>query len=401
VTVAIHGTTDLGALAADGPLALYVHWPFCVSKCPYCDFNSHVRERIDQHAFRNAYVAALEAWAQRLPDRQLVSVFFGGGTPSLMEPETAATVIAAAKRLWRPNADIEVTLEANPNSAEAQRFRDFADGGVNRISIGVQALDNEALRLLGRAHDSAEAIAAVRTATAAVPRVSLDLIYARPSQTVAAWTDELERALDLGTTHVSAYQLTIERGTPFFGMAQRGTLAVPDEDTQAVLYEATQDALGRRGLPAYEISNHARPGAECRHNLVYWRYGDYVGVGPGAHGRLTHADRATGVATAAHRKPEAWLDATLGGDPLALAETGALTRDERIREMTMMGLRLTEGIRRHDFERVAGDAIEGVFDEATLARLVGGGFVVIDDSGIRATADGRARLNAVLAALLP
>jgi oxygen-independent coproporphyrinogen-3 oxidase len=294
-----------------------------------------------------------------------------------------------------------VTLEANPNSAEAQRFRAFADGGVSRISIGVQAFDNEALRLLGRAHDSAEAIAAVRAATIAVSRVSLDLIYARPSQTVAAWTDELARALDLGTSHISAYQLTIEKGTPFFGMAQRGTLAVPDEDTQAALYEATQETLGRHGLPAYEISNHARPGAECRHNLVYWRYGDYVGIGPGAHGRLTHADRSTGVATAGHRKPEAWLDATLAGNTLALVETGELTRDERIREMTMMGLRLTNGIARRDFDRVAGDPIEQVFDGATLGRLVDGGFLVIDDAGIRATAGGRARLNAVLAALLP
>jgi len=401
VTVATGDTTELGALAADGPLALYVHWPFCVSKCPYCDFNSHVRESIDQRAFRDAYVVALEAWAERLSDRELVSIFFGGGTPSLMEPDTAATVITTAKRLWRASDALEVTLEANPNSAEAQRFRAFADGGVSRISIGVQAFDNEALRLLGRAHDSAEAIAAVRAATIAVSRVSLDLIYARPSQTVAAWTDELARALDLGTSHISAYQLTIEKGTPFFGMAQRGTLAVPDEDTQAALYEATQETLGRHGLPAYEISNHARPGAECRHNLVYWRYGDYVGIGPGAHGRLTHADRSTGVATAGHRKPEAWLDATLAGNTLALVETGELTRDERIREMTMMGLRLTNGIARRDFDRVAGDPIEQVFDGATLGRLVDGGFLVIDDAGIRATAGGRARLNAVLAALLP
>ncbi|MGE5539801.1 MAG: radical SAM family heme chaperone HemW [Gemmatimonas sp.] len=401
MTAAVRDAASLGPLAADGPLALYVHWPFCVSKCPYCDFNSHVRDRIDQRAFRDAYVAALEAWAALLPRRDLVSIFFGGGTPSLMDPDTAGTVIAAAKRLWRSRDDVEITLEANPNSAEAQRFRAFADAGVNRISIGVQALDDDALRLLGRAHDSREALGAVRAATDAVPRVSLDLIYARPGQTVAAWIAELARALELGTTHLSAYQLTIEKGTPFYGLAQRGALAVPDEDTQAELYEATQAVLGRAGLPAYEISNHARPGAECRHNLVYWRYGDYLGVGPGAHGRITRADAANGVATAAHRKPEAWLDATLRGDALALAETHELSRSERIREMTMMGLRLTGGIARSDFERIAGAPIEAVFDAATLARLREGDFLVVDAAGIRATDSGRARLNALLATLLP
>jgi putative oxygen-independent coproporphyrinogen III oxidase len=393
--------SDVGPLAAEGPLALYVHWPFCVSKCPYCDFNSHVRERIDQAAFRTAYGRALAAWAERLPNRRLVSIFFGGGTPSLMEPATAASVIADAKRLWRAHGDVEITLEANPNSAEAARFAAFAEAGVNRISIGVQALDDTALRLLGRAHDSREAIAAVEMAQRAVPRVSLDLIYARPGQSVDAWTAELARATAFGTTHISAYQLTIEKGTPFFAMAARGALAVPDEDTQAVLYEATQDALERAGLYAYEISNHARPGAECRHNLVYWRYGDYVGVGPGAHGRLTGRDGASGIATAAHRKPEAWIAATLGDDPLALAETTPLARAERIAEMTMMGLRLTSGIARADVERIAGTALESAFDRRALDRLIAGGFLILDDAGLRATAAGRARLNAVLPALLP
>jgi oxygen-independent coproporphyrinogen-3 oxidase len=400
-SLATQDAEPIGPVAAEGPLALYVHWPFCVSKCPYCDFNSHVRARIDQRAFRDAYVAALEAWAERLPYRELVSVFFGGGTPSLMEPNTAGAVIAAARRLWCARGDVEITLEANPNSAEAARFRAFADAGVNRISIGVQALENDALKLLGRAHDASEAVAAVAAARAAVPRVSLDLIYARPAQTVAAWTAELARALDLGTTHISAYQLTIEKGTPFFALAQRGALAVPDEDTQAALYDATQETLEARGLPAYEISNHARPGAESRHNLVYWRYGDYVGIGPGAHGRITCADPGTSIATAAHRKPEAWLGATLAGDALALAETTALSPSQRIHEMTMMGLRLTDGIRRCDFERVAGARIEATFESATLSRLQSGGFIAVDDSGIRATRDGRARLNAVLAALLP
>jgi putative oxygen-independent coproporphyrinogen III oxidase len=391
----------LGPFAAEGPLALYVHWPFCVSKCPYCDFNSHVRERIDQHTFRKAYALALTAWAGHLPKRRLVSIFFGGGTPSLMDPDTAGAVIADAKRLWSVGGDLEVTLEANPNSAEAARFKAFADAGVNRISIGVQALDNDALRMLGRAHDASEAVAAVTAAQHAVPRVSLDLIYARPGQSVEAWTAELTRAVALGTTHLSAYQLTIEKGTPFFAMAARGTLTTPDEDTQAALYEATQETLDRAGLPAYEISNHARPGDECRHNLVYWRYGDYAGVGPGAHGRLSRAVDAEGLATAAHRKPEAWIEATVGGDPLALAEAAPLARDERLREMTMMGLRLTSGIARADFERIAGATVETVFDPRTLQRLIGGGFLAVDDTHIRATTEGRARLNAVLAALLP
>lgn len=390
----------IGPLAAEGPLALYIHWPFCVSKCPYCDFNSHVRERIDQRAFRDAYGRALAAWAEHLPKRHLASIFFGGGTPSLMNPDTAAAVIADARRLWRADGDLEVTLEANPNSAEAARFEAFSAAGVNRISIGVQALNDEALRLLGRAHDAREAITAVAAAQRAVPRVSLDLIYARPEQTVDDWAAELSRAVALGTTHLSAYQLTIEKGTPFFAMAARGALKTPDEDTQAALYEGTQEMLERAGLPAYEISNHARPGAECRHNLVYWRYGDYAGVGPGAHGRLSCRDGSAGFGTAAHRKPEAWIEATLGADPLALAETTPLTRDERVREMTMMGLRLTSGIARADFERVAGEPIESAFNARAIDRLIGGGFLALDDRGIRATAAGRARLNAVLAALL-
>ena len=390
----------LGSLAADEPIALYIHWPFCVSKCPYCDFNSHVRETIDQRTFHDGYLKALRAWAKLIPNRQLVSIFFGGGTPSLMEPATAGAVIAEARRLWRADSDLEVTLEANPNSAETARFKAFADAGINRISIGVQALDDAALKFLGRAHDSREALAAITAAQKAVPRVSLDLIYARPDQTMAAWQAELERAVSLGTTHMSAYQLTIEKGTPFFTMAAKGTLVTPDEDVQAAMYEATQDILEHAGMPAYEISNHARPGAESRHNLVYWRYGDYLGVGPGAHGRLSHND-GTGVATAAHRKPEAWLDATHGDDPFALAETIPLTRDERIHEMTMMGLRLTTGIARADFERIAGQSIETTFEQAALERLTNGDFLVIDNDGLRATESGRARLNAVLAALLP
>lgn len=398
--IATIGTAKIGPFAENGPLALYIHWPFCVSKCPYCDFNSHVREKIDQASFRDAYLKALKAWSGLLPKRRLVSIFFGGGTPSLMAPETAAAVIAEARRLWPAKGDLEITLEANPNSAEAAHFKSFADAGVNRISIGVQALDNEALKFLGRAHDKDEALKAIAAAQKAVGRVSFDLIYGRPGQSVTAWKDELGRAISLGTSHLSAYQLTIEKGTPFFSMAERGAFVIPDEDTQADLYETTQDVLARAGLLAYEISNHAKPGEECRHNLVYWRYGDYVGIGPGAHGRLTSADTTTGLATAAHRKPEAWLEATGGDDPLALVETSILSRGQRIDEMVMMGLRLSTGISRADFERIAGCSLESKLDRTFAERMVNGGCLVIDADGIRATDTGRARLNTLIAGLL-
>ena len=396
----IANIASIGPFAERGPLALYIHWPFCVSKCPYCDFNSHVREKIDHGSFRDAYLKALRAWGRLLTHRQLVSIFFGGGTPSLMDPEIAAAVIAEARRLWPTNGDLEITLEANPNSAEAARFKSFAEAGVNRISIGVQALDNAALKFLGRAHDQNEALKAIEAAQKAVGRVSFDLIYGRPGQSVTAWKEELGHAISLGTTHLSAYQLTIEKGTPFFSMAERGAFEIPDEDTQADLYEVTQDVLAHAGLPPYEISNHARPGDECRHNLVYWRYGDYVGIGPGAHGRLTNTEGSTGLATAAHRKPEAWLEATLGDDPLALVETNALSRDQRVDEMAMMGLRLSSGIARADFERIAGATLETRLESAFAERMVKGGYLVIDSDGIRATDSGRARLNTLIAGLL-
>jgi oxygen-independent coproporphyrinogen-3 oxidase len=272
------------------PLALYIHWPFCLAKCPYCDFNSHVRDAIPQARFAAALRTELAWEAARLGRRRLGSIFFGGGTPSLMAPETVAALIEDATRLFEPAEDIEITLEANPTSIERDRFAAFRAAGVGRVSIGVQALDDAALRMLGRQHDAAQAIAALETGRAIFPRVSFDLIYARPGQTVAAWRAELDRALALAADHLSLYQLTIEPGTAFEAQHRSGALVLPDEATQAALYEATAEAAAHHGLLPYEVSNYARPGSESRHNLAYWTYGDYAGIGPGAHGRLKLAD---------------------------------------------------------------------------------------------------------------
>src|SRR5207248_878542 len=286
-------------------LAVYIHWPFCRSKCPYCDFNSHVRDGIDAARWTQALMRDLERQAELTAGRAVGSVFFGGGTPSLMPPETVEKLLQRVRLNWAVLPDLEVTLEANPNSAEAGRFRAFAAAGVNRLSLGVQALDPEALRFLGRAHDRNEAIAAIEQARATFPRFSFDLIYARPGQSVAGWRRELEEALTLAGEHLSLYQLTIESGTAFATLAGRGELALPDEESTAALFEMTQERLAAGGLPAYEISNHARPGSECRHNLAYWRYEDYVGIGPGAHGRLSRAGAK--FATRQYRLPDKWL----------------------------------------------------------------------------------------------
>jgi oxygen-independent coproporphyrinogen-3 oxidase len=378
------------------PIAVYVHWPFCRSKCPYCDFNSHVRDGVDEARWTRALLADLDHHAALAPGRMVGSVFFGGGTPSLMPPETVAAVLDRVRARWRVAADAEVTLEANPNSAEAGRFRAFAAAGVNRLSLGVQALDPAALRFLGRAHGRAEAIAAIEHARNSFARFSFDLIYARPGQTVADWGRELDEALALAGDHLSLYQLTVEPGTAFATLARRGDLRVPEEDTAAALYEATQDRLAAAGLPGYEISNHARPGGECRHNLAYWRYLDYVGVGPGAHGRLTRA--GIKYATRERRAPEAWLAAveTAGA---GLEEITPVDRAAALEEMLMMGLRLTEGVARPRLENAAGEALEARFAD-TLPPLVKGGFLTLDQDRLAATPSGRQRLNAVLAALL-
>jgi putative oxygen-independent coproporphyrinogen III oxidase len=378
------------------PLAVYIHWPFCRSKCPYCDFNSHVRDRVDAARWGRALLADLDHPAGLVPDREVVSVFFGGGTPSLMPPETVALLLDGVRRRWPLAEKLEVTLEANPNSAEADRFRAFAAAGVNRLSLGVQALDPTALRFLGRRHDREEAIAAIEQARRSFARFSFDLIYARPGQTLAAWQRELDEALALAGDHLSLYQLTIEPGTAFAALAARGDLIPPDEESAAALFEATQDRLAAHGLPAYEISNHARPGAECRHNLVYWRAEDYVGIGPGAHGRLTRG--AARIATRQRRGPEGWL-AAVEADGSGIEEAVEIGRETIIEEMLMMGLRLAEGVGRRRLEQTAGQAVETLFADA-LPRLVDGGFLSLDAERLAATGAGRQRLNAVLAALL-
>ena len=385
--------------AGDRPgFALYVHWPFCASKCPYCDFNSHVRDRIDQVRWRKALLMELEHFAALVPDRELTSIFFGGGTPSLMDPATAAALIGRARSLWRAAPDIEITLEANPGSADEAAFERFNVGGVNRLSLGVQSLRDADLRALGRRHSAAEARRAIGLAARTFGRWSFDLIYARPGQTEAGWLEELDEALALGPTHLSVYQLTIEAGTQFDTLFQRGELVLPDEEAAGTLYEVTQARLAAAGLPAYEISNHAAPGQESRHNLTYWRYGDYVGIGPGAHGRLTLADGAK-LATQTHRAPEIWLDrveqAGTGAKPMLRIEP-----NEQLSELVLMGLRLAEGVPEARIAALAGRDFAQAIDPARLGRLIEGGFLSREAGRLAATAAGRQRLNAVLAHLL-
>ena len=376
---------------------LYVHWPFCLKKCPYCDFNSHVRERIDQARWRDALLRELDHYAALMPGRMVTSIFFGGGTPSLMAPETAGAVIERAARNWRLAPEIEITLEANPTSVEAGRFAGFRAAGINRVSLGIQSLDDAALKFLGRAHSAGEARAAIELAARSFDRYSFDLIYARPEQSLEAWAAELESALVLAGDHLSVYQLTIEPGTAFHTAYARGDFALPDDDLAGALYELTQERLAAAGLIAYEISNHARPGQASRHNLTYWRYGDYVGVGPGAHGRLTLD--GTKQATRQKKAPETWLDA-VEATGHGTEETLALSPDQRGEEMLMMGLRLAEGISRARFHAELGIEPEAMLDPGGLTRLIEGGFVTLDAERLAATAEGRQRLNAVLAMLL-
>jgi oxygen-independent coproporphyrinogen-3 oxidase len=378
-------------------LGIYIHWPFCRSKCPYCDFNSHVRERIDHARWRGALLAELEHFARDTPGRTVTSVFFGGGTPSLMEPETVAALIARVRALWPVAPDVEITLEANPTSAETGKFRAFRATGVNRVSLGVQSLVAGDLAFLGRQHDAAQALAAVEMAAATFDRFSFDLIYARPGQERAQWQDELDRALGFAAGHISLYQLTIEPGTQFEQAVARGDFRVLDEERAAELYEATVARLGAAGLVDYEISNFARAGEESRHNLTYWRYGDYVGVGPGAHGRLTIAGDK--IATRQHRAPEAWLD-LVERDGHATRQRDPVPRHERLNEMLMMGLRLKEGVPVARIEAEAALPFAQALDTARLQRLIDGGFLSLEGGRVAATQSGRQRLDAVLAALV-
>ncbi len=373
---------------------VYVHWPFCLSKCPYCDFNSHVRHApIDEERFVRAFAREIETTAARAPGRVVSSIFLGGGTPSLMQPQTVGAILDAIGKHWRVARDVEVTLEANPTSVEAARFRGYRAAGVNRVSLGVQALDDASLKALGRLHTAREALDAVAIARAAFDRYSFDLIYARPDQTPAMWTEELQRAIAEAAEHLSLYQLTIEEGTPFFGLHAAGKLKTPDEAVARVLYDVTQDVCARHSLPAYEISNHARPGAECRHNLVYWRGQEYAGIGPGAHGRLDIDGIRHAIAT--EKRPETWLmrvEATGSG---AVADD-LLNSEERADEFLLMGLRLREGIDPQRYAALSGRSL----DPHRIAILREEGAIAIGPDGrLRVTQDGFPVLDAVVADL--
>jgi oxygen-independent coproporphyrinogen-3 oxidase len=382
------------AVENEQAFGVYVHWPFCLSKCPYCDFNSHVRrEAIDEPRWIRAFAAEIAATAARISSRTVSSIFFGGGTPSLMRPATVDAVLDAVARHWRLADDVEITLEANPTSVEAERFRGYRVAGVNRVSLGVQALDDGVLLALGRTHSAREALDAVAIARAAFDRYSFDLIYARPQQTVEQWSSELRSALAQAGEHVSLYQLTIEPETPYAQLHATGKLPVPDEDTARALFEVTQEICAAHGLPAYEISNHARAGGECRHNLIYWRGHEYAGIGPGAHGRLDIAgDRH---ATATEKRPEAWLARVeQSGDGLVSDEI--LTLAERADEFLLMGLRLAEGIDPKRYEQIAGRSLQ----TKRIAFLHQHGFVETTRGGrLRATPTGMPVLDSVVADL--
>ena len=377
----------------NGGFGIYVHWPFCEAKCPYCDFNSHVVRKIDQLRWLRAYLLEIERYGEALSGRVVSSIFFGGGTPSLMEPEVVAGVIDKIKATWPVANDLEVTLEANPGSVEAGRFKAYRDAGVTRISMGVQALNDDDLRRLGRIHTVAEAQAAFEIARKSFDKVSFDLIYARQGQTPEAWRDELKQALGLAVDHLSLYQLTIEQGTAFGDRYNAGKLrGLPDDDASAEMYEITQDICGEAGLLAYEVSNHAQVGSECRHNEIYWRYGDYAGIGPGAHGRISLPNGR--FATEGFMQPNAWLEAAERGNGEKLRE--ALTNDDQATEFLLMGMRLSEGVSLDRFVSLSGRSLKA----DALTDLQELGMMTLEGERLKATQKGRFVLNSVLARLL-
>jgi putative oxygen-independent coproporphyrinogen III oxidase len=369
-------------------LALYIHWPFCASKCPYCDFNSHVRERVDQQAWRQALLAELDYEYQLTREHQLMSIFFGGGTPSLMDPQTTAALIEKAKSLWGHD-NLEITLEANPNSVEADRFAAFAAAGVNRVSIGIQSFDEAELKFLGRLHSAGEAQKAIDIAQKNFARVSFDLIYALPSHTPEMWRKKLAEALYIGTGHLSLYQLTIEANTGFAGKYARGEFQLPDEDTAAALFDLTQEMTAHAGLPMYEVSNHARAGEESRHNLMYWTYGNYVGIGPGAHGRRNN------VATQRLKKPETWL-AAVNTHAHGLESETVLDSQACAEEALLMGLRLKSGINRVQFLENTGLTLENILDPEKTDQLQASGHLHCTPAGIFLSPAGMLLVNHIL-----
>ena len=371
------------------PLALYIHWPFCVSKCPYCDFNSHVRETVDQTAWCAALLADMAHEAALMPGRVLTSIFFGGGTPSLMPASTVAALIEAASRHWSFADDIEITLEANPSSVEAACFADLAAAGVNRVSLGLQSLDDAALAFLGRAHSVAESLDALDIAQRHFGRVNIDLIYARPDQNAAQWEQELQRALSFGTDHMSLYQLTIEAGTRFETLVRTGHFIPADDDDAATLYELTQDMTSAAGIGAYEISNHASYGSESRHNLSYWRYDDYIGIGPGAHGRRLN------LATQRHKKPENFLSA-VARNAHGIASEEHLDSASRATESLLMGLRLAEGISLSRLSDRTGIAASDLLDISAVDKIAELGLIRHDGDRVTVTPQGMPLLDAIL-----
>lgn len=373
---------------------VYIHWPFCAAKCPYCDFNSHVRhQKVDQARFTAAFLKEMERMRALSGPKTVTSIFLGGGTPSLMDPSTVGALLDGVAKHWTMPRGIEITMEANPTSVEAERFRGYRAAGVNRVSLGVQALNDADLKFLGRMHSVADALKAVKLARDIFPRMSFDLIYARPNQTIAAWEEELKQAISYAVDHLSLYQLTIEEGTPFFGLHKAGKIITPDEEHAAQLYEATQEITAREGLPAYEVSNHAKPGAESRHNLTYWRYGDYAGIGPGAHGRLTRGHDK--MATVTEKHPETWLE-RVEQDGHGMIEQDLLGADEQSDELLLMGLRLREGVDLARWQQLSGRDPDPEREQFLLEH----GFIErLGNSRLRCTPKGMLVLDAVVADL--
>ena len=399
-------TADVPSLPASdhhGTAAIYIHWPFCLKKCPYCDFNSHVRDEVSHARWRAALVREIDTFAANYPNLKASSIFFGGGTPSLMEPETVSAVIERVRRHWTPEGkdpgEIEITLEANPSSVEAGRFRAYADAGVNRVSIGIQSLRDDALKFLGRLHSVREALAALEVARNNFFRVSFDLIYARPQQSLEDWRTELTEALSFSPSHLSLYQLTIEEGTAFYHQYQRGKFSLPDENEAAALFDLTDEMTRTAGLPAYETSNHARPGEQSRHNLSYWCGDHYVGIGPGAHGRIPGVSHGDAYAHAQIKRPEDWLAQVeaVGHGTDTLEHVG---RDDRMIEAVMMGLRLTDGIDVTEFASRFGQPLANVVDPEALADLIASDHIVLAENHLKLTKAGRPLLNFLLGKLI-
>ncbi len=378
-------------------MGVYVHWPFCASKCPYCDFNSHVKGAFDQKIWAQAYVKSLEHYAELLPDKHVVSIFFGGGTPSLMEPESVAAIIDAVQRLWMQSNDIEITLEANPTSVEIGKFKAFREAGVTRISLGVQAFNESDLKFLGREHSAQEALKAIEIAGECFERYSFDLIYARPNQTLAAWEDELKTALKYAGGHLSLYQLTIERNTPFYMRSNRGEFSIPDDVKGADFYNLTGDLMDEAGLPAYEVSNHASAGDECRHNLIYWHMADYIGVGAGAHGRFMMGEDK--YSSRDHSAPDVWLERVqkIGHGS---HELDKLSKDDRFFESLMMGLRLGGGISFNRCHELSGIYFGDMVDKSKLDIICNENWAQVVGDNMHLTREGMLRLNALIPYIL-